>query len=357
MVTKLLYFLLAYLSVMASGPVMALLLLYVFKADPGMLIAHHPVGLSIVFALYGTFVAFMFFALQDRFIVFRPPAGTTPLKQAELLDRLEKAFSTPVDGRLFFDFAKKENRAIITWAADAGFFQGTNMGGRGMKRVLVLTCDEAGYDVYFIMREKDWRWNATLASFDFSMNYSLGIYAEFTKEWYPSIGYSADGLKVDIQKLAFSSEELMQPVQSAVLSSGWTLRGGMVPGLYHRLLFCLPLTALFFCMGLFLAWTAGAGGKHRPPPATTVHVAAPAMSPDQYAESLRQSLPSMNLQSLRRQLEGILSAPAANFRPEFRAAFTIYGHAYLETPGSDPAFAERLQAFAQEKNLPLAKGQ
>ena len=357
MFLKLLYFMLAYTAVMASGPAVALLLLYVTKADPGAFISRHPAGLSIGFALYGAFVAFMFFALQDRFIVFRPPPGTAPASQSELLDRLGKDFSSPVEGKRLFDFARKDNRAMITWAADASFFQGANIGGRGMKRVLVLTFDESGRDVYFIMRDKDWRWNATASSFDFSMSYSLGIFAEFTKEWYPSIGYSpGTGLRVEVTKLTYSSEELMEPVRSAVLSSGWTLRGGMIPGFYHRLLFCLPIAALFLCAGLFLTWVGGGPDKtvqQRGPAAVRVATPAPALTPDQYEESLRQSLPYMSQHSLRAQLESILHAPAANFRPEFKAAFTIYGKAYLEHPARDPDFSAQLIQFAQDKNLPL----
>ena len=352
--TKLLYFMLSFMAVMAAGPALAALLLYLLKADLGTVIARHPIGLSSGFALYGAFVTFMFFALQDRIIVFRPPYGTAPVSKAELLDRLEKAFSTPVEGRRLFDFAKKDDRAIITWTADTAFFQGTSIGGRGKKRVLVLTCDEAGRDVYFIMREHDWRWSASAASFDFSMNYSLGICAEFTTELYPSIEYSPDtGMKVDIKKLTFSSQELMQPVQSAVLSSGWTLRGGMIPGLYHRLLFCLPMAALFLCAGLFVTWVASGKAPQQPPGAMTTTIHAPVMTSDQYAESLRQSLPYMNLQSLRLQLESIMHAPASNFRPEFKAAFTIYGQAYLENPGRDPEFSEQLKKFAKEKDLPI----
>ena len=264
MVAKLFKFMLAFIVMMASVPALVLLAVLVVHADVDRVIAVHPAACRVSFALYGAFVAFMFFRLQDRFIVFRPAAGTAPAAQSELLRRLERAFAAPVEGKRIFDFAKERNRVAITWSSAIDYVQPASAGGRGMKRVVVLTLEEKRHDVFFLMKDKDWGWDLSRKGFDVSLNYASGIFAEAEAEYHPSIVLTEEGgVRVDLKKLSYSSNDLWMPIQTAVLAAGWTLRGGMVPHLFARLLFAAPLALLFYLMASFITWIAGqapAGG-------------------------------------------------------------------------------------------------
>ena len=243
---------------MISGPVLAVLAILVFKVDFDSLLVQHAMVINILFALYGVFIVLMYFWLQDVIMVFRPAAGIRSVSKSELVNRLEKAFNTPVQGQRLFDFMADKDRVVITWAASINYFQISSAGGRGMKRVIVLTLDENKHDAFFIMKDKDWGWDVSTNFFDFSLNYSAGIFAEYRAEVHPSIVFSEKGgLDVDIKKLTYNSNDLWIPIETAMLSSGWTLRGGMVPKLFHRVLFSIPVALLFFGMAFFITHLAG----------------------------------------------------------------------------------------------------
>ena len=209
-------------------------------------------AIAIIFGSYGMFVALMFFQLQDIFIVFKPDPGTKPLKKSELIHLIEYGFTTPFQGRNLFDVVQTDEKVIITWASSIDYFQITNIGGSGKKRVVILSFDEEKHKVFFLMKDKDWKWNAAVKSLDFSMNFSMGIFSENTTEFHPSIDFSLDqGIKADIKKLSYNSNELWHPIQKAVLFSGWSLHGGMIPRTAYRILLSLPVALLFFGAGLF----------------------------------------------------------------------------------------------------------
>jgi hypothetical protein len=259
MVAKLFKFMLAFIGVMASGPALAVLAILAFGVDVDGAIRAYPVAIRIGFGLYGGFVAYMFFRLQDVFIVFRPQAVSSPLSKDELVVRLEKAFGGTAEGKKLFAVARDGDRLAITWSASIDFVQLASAGGKGMKRVVVLTFDEKRRDVFFLMKDKDWGWDLSGKGVGLSLRYATGIFAEIETEYRPSIAIAeGTGLTVDLKKLSYNSNDLWMPIQTAVLAAGWTLRGGMVPGLFSRILFSAPMAMLFYLMAWFVTWLAAA---------------------------------------------------------------------------------------------------
>ncbi|HEY3278218.1 MAG TPA: hypothetical protein VGJ94_16505 [Syntrophorhabdaceae bacterium] len=370
MVGKLFLFMISFVGVMAAGPALAVAAIFLMKVDFDGLVAQHGTLLSVVFALYMSFVVFMFFSLQDRFIVFRPEPGKTPRPKAEVVALLEKAFTTPVEGGKLFDFMAQGDRVVITWSSSLDYFQLTNVGGRGMKRVIVLTLDEADRDAFFIMKDKDWRWNVSKNFFSFSLNYSTGIFSEYESETYPSISFSENGgLRVDLKKLKYSSNELWIPIQTALLSSGWTLRGGMMPKFYQRVLLALPLGIVCFAFGFLVtgmgkpslkavainppvsresgATTRAATDSKRAEPSRT-QAAAPL---PEGVSSLEKMVSHMTTENIQVVLQGVMMTPPDYLNEETRKSFVAYGNGYLAKPDRKEDFSSKIRTFAAKNKI------
>jgi hypothetical protein len=357
MVGKLFLFMISFIGIMASGPALAILAVLIIKPDIDAAVRHYPMVLTVFFGLYGVFVSLMFFHLQDRIFVFTPPWGTTALSKADVVGSLEKSFNTPVEGSRLFDFMAKDNRVVITWSSSVNYFQVTNVGGRGMKRVIVLTLDEKNHEAFFVMKDKDWRWNAAKDFFNFSLNYSTGIFAEYETEVYPSITLSGTGgLKVDMKKLTYSSNELWIPVRAALLSSGWTLRGGMMPKFLYRALFSVMVPGLlFFGMALFCVSLAGSS----PPKVITSKMAVTTESQQAYprtksadvASQVERTIPHLSAENIQIILEGYMRTPRKYFDAELRETFVVYGNGYFTKPDRREEFSSRIREFARTNKI------
>lgn len=353
MAIQLLYLMLSFIGVMLSGPAVTLLWVLLFKIDAGRLLAGHGLLCSLAFGCYGVFVTLMFFALQDHFIAFRPDAGARPLGKAELMRLVEEAFTRPVEGRQLFEVARSGDRLIVTWNAALDYFQVISAGGRGMKRVVVLTFDEARRRAFFVMQERDYKWSASLNAAELSLRFSTGLSAEFRTELYPSVDFSPQGgLKVELKKLTYSSDELWQPIQKAVLGAGWSLHGGMAPGLWPRLLFALPLGLLFFGAGFFAALMA-ANSVPAASPAQAVpqsRAEAPLEMPD-IEKQLAQVLPSMKTEMIGVQIEGIVKTPPEHLQEYARRALVVYINAYARREDRCEPLLREAVAFAARLRL------
>lgn len=354
MVSQLLLFMLSFMGVMILGPALALLWGFLFKIDAGRLFAEHRMLVSLAFGFYGALVTFLFFALQDHFIVFRPAPGTPALGKAQLMRLVEESFTKPVEGRRLIEVARSGDRLVVTWDASISYFQGVAAGGRAMKRVVVLSFDETAHRAYFLMKDRDASWSASLGAAEYSLNFSTGLSAEFRVEAYPSIGFSPEGgLRVDLKTLAYNSEELFQPIREAVLGAGWSLHGGMVPGLWHRVLFSLPVALLFLAIGLLVtAMAAHEQSKAVPTPgAAAPRAETPYVVPADLEAQLAQVIPSMKTEMLAAQIEGIVKTPPEHIQEAARRAFAPYLNAYMRRPDRREALVDETLAFAARLKL------
>lgn len=358
MAGKLFKFFFSFLAVMASGPLLFFLATLVWRPQIDTYFSTHPVGVSLVIALYLLFVSLMFFKLQDIFMVFAPPAGITPLAGQELLSRLERAFSKPVEGKQLFDFHKSEQKAVITWSSSIGYFQGTSGGRSGMKRVVVLNLNERHHDVFFIMKDKDWQWNISRNFASYSLNYCTGISAEFSTEVHPSIVFGEHGLSIDMKKLTYSSDDLWRPIQEAVLSSGWRLRGGVLPRFSQRIALCGTLALAVF----LLLYGAMVGLGQSSPAVQKLDTPAPPAEwkppgTREIVAEFEKIAATMPTERLRGDIEMRLQKMPTEYLVKGNDAtvFATYARAYLSRPDRDENFAASLKKFATEHQLDFGK--
>lgn len=358
MLWQLLKFLPAYLGIMASGPLLLLIANLFWKAQIDRFIDQQPVGAYAVLASYVFFVCVMFFRLQSVFMVFRPEPGTVPLPKEELLGRLEGAFGTPTSDRKLFDFVKSRDRAVITWSSSITYFQGRSAGVAGLKRVVVLNFFERNHVVFFIMKNRDWRWDLSENFTEFSLNYNLELSAEMRTEVHPSIEFGPYGLRVDMKKLSYSSEELWQPIRTAVLSSGWTLRGGMLPHFRQQLFLSSTIS-----LAVFLLLTGVGAGFRKlhspaPPPVTS---SAPAASQwkqpgsQENAALIEKAAAGMATAQLWDTIEAHMKIPAQYMQGEQAKVFSIYAGAYLARKDKDEVRAKVLTRFAEDRKLDVMR--
>jgi len=354
MVGKIFLFMISFIGIMASGPALGVIAALIFRPDIDRLIKLYPMTLTVLFALYGVFVSLMFFYLQDRIFVFSPAGGVRPLPKGDVVAMLEKSFSTPVEGNKLFEFMARDDRVIVTWSSHVNYFQVTSRGGRGMKRVIVLTLDEKNHDAYFIMKDKDWRWSAARDFFSISLNYSKGIFAEYETEVYPSITLSGDGgLKIDMKRLTYSSNELWVPVRTALLSSGWTLRGGMMPKVIYRALFSMVPGLLFFGMAFFCVSLAGSSPGLKTvteKPMAPVQGQAGISRAEEIAQ-VKRTIPHLSTKNLQIILDGDMNVRQDYFNAELRERFVVYANGYFAKPDRDEEFSSRVKEFARKNRI------
>lgn len=347
MMTQLLQVVFSFMGIMFIGPAILVASVFFLELDVGGLLARHGTASAVVFGLYGALVTFVFFALQDHFIVFKPEKPVPPAGKAELVRRITESFGKPVAGNTLFEVAEVDGKLIVTWSASLQYFQVVVGGGRAMKRVIVLTFDEDGHKVYFLMKDKDTAWRASLQGGEFSLNYATGLSAEFRTTVYPSVDWTPEGgLKVELKKLRYDSDELWLPIQKAVLSQGWSLHGGMVHGTKHRILFALPVGLLFLALGLGVAFLS----RQQAAPEQRVDGPLPATVVNNLEANLAMALPSMKTDMIAVQIEGILSTPPQHLQDYSRRAFPSLVSAYIKRPDRrEELVAEALAYAAREK--------
>ncbi len=240
---------------MVSGPAVLLVANFVFSVNANAIGVTHPTATSLVIAIYGALAVYLFFKLQDVFIVFRPAKEIKPLPKSGVIEKMERAFGSKVGGKKLFDFVHEGDRAAVTWASSINYVQLSAAGGIGKKRVVALRLDASKHTALFVMKNKDWSWDLSANAASASLYYAVGISTEFTTDWVPSIAVEDDGhIKVDMKKLTYNSNDLWLPIQSCFLSSGWTLQSGMALKPWQRLVSSLSMAALlYFSVGFILS--------------------------------------------------------------------------------------------------------
>ena len=335
---------------------MVLIAVFLLKFDLRSFMSLHPLGTAIIAAGYAFIWVISFFALQDYFIVWKPDSKLAPIGKTQLLEKLERSFKRDFDGKALFDvFRSDDDRIAITWSSSINYFQIVSGGQIGKKRVVVLTFDEEKHEAYFLMKEKDWRWSLSANSFDFSMNFSSGIFAEISTDIAPSVTIDKDGgFSIDVQKLSYDYRELWLPIENTLLASGWIIRGGMLPQLSHRLALALPLALL-----IFLIFYIAARDEASSPPftkASAPQYQTKAVDRETYdkneADQIAVSGKLMSASNIEPILDGFMKLPNKYFG-DYKSAFIAYSKVYMEKPDKNPGFVDKINKFAKENEIDL----
>ncbi|MRR17480.1 MAG: hypothetical protein EG826_13590 [Deltaproteobacteria bacterium] len=348
---KLLAFFFSFFGVILAIPLIVAIAVLAFKFDLRSFMTLHPLGSAVIAAGYAFIWVVAFFGLQDYFLVWKPAAHIAPIGKKELIDKLERSFKRDFDGKPLFDvFRSDDDRLAITWSQAISYFQVTAGGRIGKKRVVVLSFDEPGHEAFFLMKEKDWRWSLSAARFDFSLNYSAGIFAEISADVAPSVTFDKDGgFSIDLKKLSYDYRDLWVPIEKTLLSAGWTIRGGMLPGWGRRLAIAVPFAALVFVLFFLLLRSAPALPAHTPAKAPAKETAA--ADRDSYKRiEVEQIIASGKLKSayqIEVSLAGLMKVPKDYFG-DYEHAFIAYARVYQGKADKNPEFVARLDAFAKD---------
>jgi len=351
---KLLVFIFSFLAVIAIIPLIVLITVFFFKFDLRSFMNLHPFASAVMAAGYAFIWVAAFFALQDFFLVWKPEPNITPLGKQELINKLERSFQKPFDGKALFDyFRSDDDRIAITWSSSINYFQIASGGQKGKKRVVVLTLDEQKHEAYFIMKEKDWAWSLSAKSFDFSMNFSSGIFAEISTKIAPSLTIEKDGsFSIDVKKLSYDDNDLWLPIENALLTSGWTIRGGMLPKLNYRLALAAPFALLIFALFYFPAWKDPALPSSSPAKESAQE--AKEIDRETYKKNEAEQIIAAGRLRSARDIEGVLDGlmkiPPQYFS-DYKHAFVAYARVYREKKDQNPEFVARLVAFAKDNGI------
>jgi hypothetical protein len=349
---KLLAFVFSFFAVIAVVPLIVVIAVFLFKFDLRSLMNLHPLGTAIAAAGYAFIWVMSFFFLQDYFIVWKPDPGVASISKTELIDKLERSFKRTFDGKDLFDvFRSDDGKVAITWSSTIKYFQIVSGGQMGKKRVVVLTFDEKKHEAHFLMTEKDWRWSLSTNRFDFSMNYAVGIFAEMSTDIVPSVTIDKDGnFTIDVKKLSYDYRELWLPIENTLLANRWTIRGGMLPKLSHRLALAVPLALLLF----LIFYIPARGGVSSTTP--TKEYETKAVDRETYdkneAAQIAVSGKLMSASNIEPILDGFMKLPRKYFG-DYKSAFLAYSKVYLEKTDKNPEFVDRINKFAKENEIDL----
>jgi hypothetical protein len=352
---KLLAFVFSFFAVIAAIPLIVVISVFLFKFDLRSFMYLHPLRSAIIAAGYAFLWVFAFFALQDFFIVWKPDPTVAPVGKKELIDKLERSFKRPFDGQALFDvFRSDDDRVAITWSASINYFQITSGGHMEKKRVVILTLDEKKHEAYFLMKEKDWRWSLSTNRFDFSMNFSSGIFAEISTEVSPSLTLDKNGgFFIDVKKLSYDYRELWLPIENTLLTSGWTIRSGILPKLSYRLALALPFALLMFTLFYLLLRS----GPATPSSSTVKEPVQEAKEVDQEtykkneAEQIIAAGKLRSAHDIETVLDGFMTKIPKQYFGDYKHAFIAYAKVYREKKDRNPEFVAKIDAFAKEHGI------
>lgn len=351
---KLLAFVFSFFAAIAIIPLVVTAAVLLFKFDLRSFINLHPLGTAVAMAGYAFYWIFAFFALQDFFLVWKPDPRVVPIGKKELINKLENSFKRPFDGNSLYDvFVADDGRVAITWTASINYLQIVSGGHTEKKRIVILTLDEKNHEAYLLMKEKDLKWSLSATQFDFSMNFSSGIFAEISTEAAPSLTLNRDGsFSIDVKKLTYDYRELWLPIENALLTSGWIIRSGMLPKLSYRLALALPFTILMFTLIYFLLRSApgntSASAVEEPvQEAKQVDMEAYGKNDAGHIIKAGRLRSSKDIETT---LKGLMKIPGRYFS-DYKNAFAAYSKVYREKPDANPEFIARLDEFEKEKGI------
>jgi len=354
---KLLAYLFSFFAVIATVPLIVVIAIFLFKLDLRSFMNSHPLATSIIVSVYAFIWVIAYFGLQDYFIVWKPEPNIAPIGKSELLDKLERSFKRPFDGKALFDiFCSEDDRIAITWSSSVSYFQIISGGEIKKKRVVVLSFDEKKHEAFFLIKEKDSRWSLSTNRFDFSMNYSAGIFAEISTVAVPSVTIAKDGtFSIDVKKLTYDYRELWLPIENLLLTGGWTIRGGMLPKLSHRLALALPFALLIFFLFFYFP-TKDSVFSALPTKAKTSQNETKVIDRETYkkneADQIAISGKLRTASSIESSLDGFMKVPK-KFFGDYKYEFIAYAKVYMEKKDKNPEFVIRIKEFAKENDIDL----
>ncbi len=354
MFEKLLASVFSFFAVIAVVPLIVVIAVFLFKFNLASFMDSHRLATAIIAGAYGFIWVFAFFVVQDIFMVWKPDPAVPPIGKTELIDKLEHSFKKPFDGKALFDvFRSDDDRVAITWSSSINYFQIVSGGQKGKKRVVVLTLDENKHEAYLLMKEKDWAWSLSSKRFDFSMNFSAGIFAEISTAVLPSLTIGKDGsFSIDVKKLSYDYRELWLPIENTLLASGWTIRSGMLPQLSHRLILAVPFALLMFALFYFPAWknpATSSSSTVKEHVQETREVDREIYKKNEAAQ-IAVSGKLMSASNIETTLDGFMRMPKQYFG-DYKYAFIAYSKVYREKKDRNPVFVARLDTFAKEHGI------
>jgi hypothetical protein len=183
------------------------------------------------------------------------------------------------------------------------------------------------------------------------MNYAVGIFAEMSTDIVPSVTIDKDGnFTIDVKKLSYDYRELWLPIENTLLANRWTIRGGMLPKLSHRLALAVPLALLLF----LIFYIPARGGVSSTTP--TKEYETKAVDRETYdkneAAQIAVSGKLMSASNIEPILDGFMKLPRKYFG-DYKSAFLAYSKVYLEKTDKNHEFVDRINKFAKENEIDL----
>jgi hypothetical protein len=209
----------------------------------------------IVTSLFAAYWVIIFFWIPKAVIVLHPNPQVTPMSEQVLVERLQTAFSQKgAENETMFSIVQDRHKVLITWSNTLQAFQITSAHGIKKKVSFVLSLDEAKHTAFLVMKEMDATWDASTARlFDFSFSYNVGLFAEISTTWAPSLQVDdAGNISFNVEKLSYNSDEIFQPIQKILADSGWTLRSGFIQNDTVIVLAGALAGLVMFCLMYFL---------------------------------------------------------------------------------------------------------
>lgn len=181
-------------------------------------------------AFYSIFAFIMFFYIPGKIMVFRPSQNVSLLSHIELFERINKTFSLKNnENKNLFEVSQKDNKILVTWSSQLNYNQLISYGVNKWKKVFILDCDEKKHIVKLSQKSATWNTGLTTGGFSFSGSYFRGLTMEFDFIAKPSFQINEDGaILFDVEKIRYSSNEIMQPLLETLVSSGWTVRASIL---------------------------------------------------------------------------------------------------------------------------------
>ncbi len=153
----------------------------------------------------------------------RPPAGTPVLSPQEVLDRL-LSLNRPTAPYQLVDGAAENVDLIAEWKiVDAQWYQVFAKAGLSKVFKIYLKLDPQAHQVRAMDREYTVSWSAGVPTLSLAVSafrgqtqaVEFGAAYAFTEELAPG----------QVYKYRFSTKEIKQPIQEAVIACGWMYKG------------------------------------------------------------------------------------------------------------------------------------
>jgi hypothetical protein len=209
-------------------PIIVLFLVIIFGRDST--IERNILLFGFLLCIYFIFALIMFFYIPGKIMVFKPKINITPSSQMVLFEEIKKAFSQKNnENKNLFEVVAKDNKIFITWSNELSYNQVISYGANKWKKVFILDCDEKKYIINLSQKSIERNVGLGIGNFSFSGSYFRGLTVESEFILKPSFKIKEDGsILFNIEKLKYSSNEIMQPLLEVLLSKGWTVKGSIL---------------------------------------------------------------------------------------------------------------------------------